>query len=142
MARSRPCVGNWTKRIAGCRSSKSYLMLTSPHGPGDVADLGVSLQNRGCGLFTAQTKYEYPVYGRLSGLSALGWFRSDAANPANGSTDMGTELGQNFTLDFGGGLKADRGAAVLFAGDFYRASPVAPAPSTVYEAYTRVQLEF
>jgi hypothetical protein len=29
---------------------------------------------------------------------------------------------QDFTLDFGGGLKADLGAAVLFSGDFFKAS--------------------
>jgi hypothetical protein len=126
----------------GAQGYWSYLMLTSPHGPNDVKDLGVSLQNRSCGLFTTQAKYEYPVYGPLSALSAIGWFRSDAPNPANGSTDMGTELGQNFTWDFGGGLKADFGAAVLFTGDFYKDSPTAPSPSTLYVAFTRVQLEF
>ena len=81
------------------------MLLTSPHGPSDVKDLGVSLQNRSCGLFTVQAKYEYPVWGRLSGLFACGWFRSDTPNPLNDAVDMGTELAQDFTVDFGGGLK-------------------------------------
>jgi hypothetical protein len=55
---------------------------------------------------------------------------------------MGIELGDNFTLDFGGGLKADLGAAVLFTGDFYKPSAIAPRPDTLYEAFARVQLEF
>jgi hypothetical protein len=120
----------------------SYLMLATPQGYTDVNDLGVSLQNRGFGLVTVQTKYEYPICGRLSGDFAVGWLRSDTPNTANGSTDMGTELGHDFTFDFGGGLKADMGAAVLFTGDFYKLSAASPTPSTLYEAFTRVQLEF
>jgi len=126
----------------GAEGYWSYLMLTSPQGYSDVNDLGVSLQNRGCGLLTVQTKYEYPICGRLSGTLAAGWLRSDTANLASGSTDMGTELGHDFTLDFGGGLKADMGAVVLFTGDFYKAAPNAATPADVYEAFTRLQLEF
>jgi hypothetical protein len=126
----------------GAEGYWSYLMLTSPQGYSDVNDLGVSLQNRGCGLMTVQAKYEYPLFGRLSGTLAAGWLRSDTANPANGSTDMGTELGHDFTLDFGGGLKADMGAVVLFTGDFYKASAAAATPADVYEAFARLQLEF
>jgi hypothetical protein len=117
-------------------------MLVTPQGYTDVNDLGVSLQNRGCGLVTLQTKCDYPILDNLSGTLAVGWLRSDRPNPANGSTDMGTELGNSFTLDFGGGLKADMGAAVLFAGDFYKPSAGASQPATVYEAFTRLQLEF
>ena len=126
----------------GAEGYWSYLMLVTPQGYTDVNDMGVSLQNRGCGLFTVQTKYDYPIFQRLSGTIAVGWLRSDTPNPANGSTDMGTEIGNNFTLDFGGGLKADMGAAVLFTGDFYKPSAGAPPPATLYEAFTRVQLEF
>lgn len=120
----------------------SCLMLVTPQGYTDVNDLGVSLQNRGCGLFTAQAKYEYPILERLAGTIAIGWLRSDTPNPTNGSTDMGTELGNDFTIDFGGGLKADPGAAVLFTGDYYRITPAASPPATLYEAFARVQLEF
>ena len=96
----------------GAEGYWSYLMLVSPQGYSDVNDMGVSLQNRGCGLITVETKYDYPILKRLSGTIAVGWLRSDTPNPANGSTDMGTEIGNDFTLDFGGGLKADMGAAV------------------------------
>lgn len=126
----------------GAEGYWSYLMLVTAQGYTDVNDLGVSLQNRGCGLLTIQTKYDYPIFQRLSGTIAVGWLRSDTPNSANGSTDMGTEIGNNFTLDFGGGLKADMGAAVLFTGDFYKPSTGAPPPATLYEAFTRVQLEF
>ena len=106
-------------------------MLITPQGYSDVNDMGVSLQNRGLGLLTVQTKYDYPIFQRLSGTMAAGWLRSDRPNPANGSTDMGTEVGHDFTLDFGGGLKADMGAAVLFTGDFYKPRPPPrPARST------------
>ncbi len=126
----------------GAEGYWSYLMLAAPQGYTDVNDMGVSLQNRGYGLLTVQTKYDYPIFGRLSGTLAAGWMRSDRPNPANGSTDMGTELGNDFTLDFGGGLKADMGFAVLFTGDFYKATPDAVHPENLYEAFTRLQLEF
>ena len=126
----------------GSQGYWGYLMLTSPHAPSDVNDLGVSLQNRGLGLFTIQTKYDYPIVGRLSGTIAVGWIRSDAPNPVSGSNEMGTELANMFTLDFGGGLTADLGVAVLFTGDFYKASPAAPRPDDLWEAFTRLQLEF
>jgi hypothetical protein len=126
----------------GAQGYWSYLYLTSPNGPADVKDLGVSLQNRGYGLFTIQTKYEYPICHRLSGITAFGYLWADSANVISGSKDIGPELAQQFTFDFGGGLKADFGVAVLFTGDFYRASPVAPEPNTLYEVFCRVQLEF
>ena len=120
----------------------SYLVITSADGPSDVNDLGVSLQNRGLGLFTVQAKYEYPILDRLCGRLAVGWLRSATPNPTSGATEMGTELANVFTMDFGGGLKADIGASVLFTGDFYKTSPGAPRPENLYEAFSRVQLEF
>jgi len=126
----------------GSQGYWSYLVLTSPHGPSDVNDLGVSLQNRGLGLFTVQGKYDYPIYRCLSGTIAVGWFRSEASNPVSGASDMGTELANIFTLDFGGGLKAEMGAGVLFTGEFYKAAPGDPRPDDLYEAFTRLQLEF
>ncbi|MHC4404946.1 MAG: hypothetical protein ACYTG0_35310 [Planctomycetota bacterium] len=126
----------------GSQGYWSYLVLTSPHGPSDVNDLGVGLQNRGLGLATVQGKYDYPIYRRLSGTIAAGWLRSDVANPVSGSSDMGTELANMFALDFGGGLMLDFGASVLFTGDFYKTSPAAPRPDDLWEAFTRAQLEF
>jgi len=126
----------------GAEGYWSYLMLITPQGYTDVNDMGASLQNRGLGLFTLQTKYEYPICQRLSGTLAVGWMRSDRPNPANGSTDMGTEFGHDFTIDFGGGLKADLGAATLLTGDFYKPTAASPTPNTLYEAFARVQLEF
>jgi hypothetical protein len=126
----------------GAQGYWSYLYLTSPNGPADVKDLGVSLQDRGLGLFTVQAKYEYPICGKLSGTSAVGWLRSAVANPTGGSSDIGTELAQMFTYHFGGGLTLDVGASVLFTGDFYRAGPGAPDPHDLWEGFSRLQLEF
>jgi len=131
-----------TRDNFGAQGYWSYLVLTSPHGPSDVNDLGVSLQNRGLGLFTAQAKYDYPIIGRLSGSAAAGWLTADAINPVSGARELGTEMAKVFTFDFGGGLVADFGAAVLFTGDFYRTAPSAPRPNDLWEAFTRVQLEF
>lgn len=131
-----------TRDDFGAEGYWSYLVITSPHGPSDVNDLGVSLQNRGLGLFTVQTKYDYPILQRLRGAIAVGWLRSATPNPTSNAASLGTELANIFTYDFGGGLKADFGASVLFTGDFYKASPWGPRPDTLYEAFGRVQLEF
>jgi hypothetical protein len=126
----------------GSQGYWSYLHLTSPSGSSDVNDLGVSLQNRGLGLITAQAKYDYPLYRKLSGELAAGWLWSDGINPTGDSKNIGGEVCQTFTYDFGGGLKLDTGVAVLLTGDFYRPSPVASTPRALYEVYGRLQLEF
>jgi hypothetical protein len=126
----------------GAQGYWSYLALTSPQGPSDVNDLGVSLQNRGLGLFTAQAAFDYDIYERLASRFAIGWLNSDQPNPTGGSRDMGTELLKMFTFDLGGGLTMDLGAAVLFTGDFYKPSPNAASPDTLWETFSRVQLEF
>jgi len=126
----------------GAQGYWSYLHLTSPNGPGDISDLGVGLQNRGLGLATTQIKYEYPLAQKLIGITAGGWLRSATVNPHSGSTNMGTELMQQFTYDFGGNMKLDIGTAVLFTGNFYRDGLAGPPPSDLYEAFSRLQLEF
>ena len=126
----------------GAQGYWSYLQVTSPNGPGDVADLGVSLQNRGLGLFTVQGKFEYPLTKRLNSSTTAGWLNSAFPNPRNGSRAMGTEIGEMFTYDFGGGLKLDTGAAVLFTGDFYRPAPNVAKADTIWETFARLQLEF
>jgi hypothetical protein len=126
----------------GAQGYWSYLYITSPNGPSDVKDLGVSLQDRGLGLFTMQAKYEYPICHRLSASTAAGWLWSAASNPTSASKQIGPELAQQFTYDFGYGLKADIGAAVLFTGDFYKAAPGLPRPDDLWMVFSRVQLEF
>ena len=68
--------------------------------------------------------------------------RAAATNLNSGGSVIGTELGEMFTYNFGGGLKLDIGAAVLFTGDFYRATPTAANPDNLYEGFARFQLEF
>lgn len=120
----------------------SYLALSSPEPVRDVNDLGVSLQNRGLGLFTVQAKYDYPITSRLTGTFRAGWMNSDARNPTSGSRDMGTELVKMFALDLTGGLTVDFGAAVLFTGNFYKPAANPGHPNTLWEVFSRVQLEF
>ena len=116
--------------------------LTTPNGPDDVNDLGLSLQNRGYGLFTVQAKYEIELSKKLLSTSAVGWMRSAQNNAVSGSSNLGTELAEQFTYDFGGGLHLDFGVSVLFTGDFYAASPTGPSPTNLYEVFTRFQMEF
>jgi hypothetical protein len=126
----------------GSQGYWSYMHILTPNGPDDVNDLGVSLQDRGLGLFTIQAKYEYPLTCKLLSTTAAGWFRSQRANPTSGSSDIGTELSQMFTYNFGGGLTLDTGAAVLFTGNFYRSAPNGPTPDDLFEIFARLQLEF
>ncbi|MFN3484617.1 MAG: hypothetical protein ACK44W_03935, partial [Planctomycetota bacterium] len=83
----------------GAQGYWSYLALTSPHGPSDVNDLGLSVQNRGLGLWTVQAKYEYRWFEYLSTIAAVGWLRAAQNNPANGEKDMGTEIMSAWALD-------------------------------------------
>jgi hypothetical protein len=126
----------------GAQGYWSYTYLTTPNPPSDVKDLGISLQNRGLGLFTLQAKYEYPICKKLTGTSAVGWFRSSSANPTSGSSNIGTELAQMLTYHFGGGLNLDVGAAYLATGDFYKAGPTASSPNDLWMLFSRLQLEF
>jgi hypothetical protein len=126
----------------GAEGYWSYMHITSANGPSDVNDLGVSLQNQGYGLFTPQARYELPLCKKLLSTSSIGWFRTTATNPNSGGSVIGTELAQMFSYDFGGGLTLDVGAAVLFTGDYYRASQTAPDPQNIYEGFARLQLEF
>ncbi len=126
----------------GSQGYWSYLIITSPHGPSDVEDLGVSLQNRGLGLFTLQSKYEMPLTEKLSAVTSAGWLQSAVRNPTSQSSNMGTELVQALRYQFGPGLSSDFGAAAFFTGDFYQTAPGAARPDDLYEAFTRVQLDF
>ena len=56
----------------GSQGYWSYMYLTSPNGPADVNDLGVSLQNRGLGLMTVQAKYDIPLSCKLTSTEAAG----------------------------------------------------------------------
>jgi hypothetical protein len=126
----------------GAQGYWGYLYIAAPNGPSDVKDLGVNLQDRGLGLFTVQTKYEYPICEKLSAIDAAGWLTALNANPTGGGKQIGTELAHMFTCDFGGGLKWDLGAALLFTGDFYRATPTSPKPVDLWMGFSRIQLEF
>jgi hypothetical protein len=126
----------------GAQGYWGYLYILAPNPPSDVKDLGVSLQNRGLGLFTIQGKYVYPIKCKLSGIFAAGWSTADAPNPISGGRVIGPEVANQFVYDFGHGLTIDLGVAMLFTGDFYRAGPTAPAPNDLYMVFSRVQLEF
>jgi hypothetical protein len=126
----------------GAQGYWSYMHITSPAGSSDVNDLGVSLQDRGLGLITVQGKYEYPICPKLTGTASAGWLHSANNNPANGHSNIGTELAQMFTYNFTGGLKLDTGVAYLFTGDFYKQTAASPKPDNLIEVFARLQLEF
>ncbi len=126
----------------GAQGYWGYLYITAPNPPSDVNDLGVSLQNRGLGLFTIQGKYVYPIKGKLSGIFAAGWSTATDPNPISGNRVIGPEVADQIVYDFGHGLTLDLGVSMLFTGDFYRAGPTAPRPHDLYDVFSRVQLEF
>lgn len=124
----------------GSQGYWSYLALSAPHGPSDVKDLGVGLQNRGLGLVTLQAKYSYPVSGPFSGQVAAGALWSAADNPRSGKSYMGTEIANTFTWDLGGGLTWAFGGAYFFTGGFYE-NPATGDPVHLWELFSRFQLE-
>lgn len=126
----------------GAQGYWSLLGLSSPRGPSDVNDLGVSLQNRGLGLFTLQGAFEQRVNDSISAYAALGWLSSAEENPQSESTDMGVELLGEAHWTLSNAMAVDFGAAYLWTGDFYRAEPGDTSPANLYEVYARFQLEF
>ncbi len=119
----------------------SMLGLTSPHGPSDVQDLGVSLQNRSLGLTTVQASLEVSVGESTGVYLAVGWLRS-TENNANGEDDMGVEVLVECRHKLGEGLGLEVGAAYLDTGDFYKVNAGDPDPDDLFEVFARVQLEF
>jgi hypothetical protein len=126
----------------GSQGYWSYLALTSPHGPSDVQDLGVGLQNRGLGLLTLQAKYDFPISNKLNGMVAAGLLKATENNPANGEKDMGTEVVAALNIDLAKSLHLNIGTAYLSTGDFYKENALSPDPDNLWEIFTRFQLEF
>ena len=126
----------------GAQGYWSLLGLSTPRGPSDVNDLGVSLQNRGLGLFTLQGSFEQRLNSAISTYAALGWLSSAENNPVSDSSDMGVELLGEARWTLAPTMAVDFGAAYLWTGDFYRAEPGDASPANLYEVYARFQLEF
>lgn len=125
----------------GAPGNWSYLQITIPTAPGDVNDPGVSLQNRGLGLFTVQAAFDYSPGTRLRANLAAGWLNAAVRNPQSGSRETATEQVNTFTHDFGGGLEAEVGATDHWRGDFCEPSPMATRPVLLWEAFSHVPLE-
>lgn len=125
----------------GAQAYWSLLGITSPRGPSDVNDLGIGIQNGGLGLLTLQAGYEQPLADRWTGILAAGWLRSDAPNPASGSTAMGTELVAEARWQVGPFMALEIGAGLLLTGDFFRTAG-GEKPASLHELYTRWQLQF
>lgn len=126
----------------GAQSYWSLLGLSSPRGPSDVNDLGVSVQNRGAGLLTFQGAVEQRLTDAASLYVALGWLSSAESNPTNDASDMGLELLGEAHWSLTGGMGVDVGASYLWTGEFYRAERSGGSPANLYEVYARFQLEF
>ena|GEM_PF-2130282 len=126
----------------GAASYWGYLSITSPHGPSDINDLGVSSQNRGLGLNTLQGKLDVSFNRKLAGTLAAGWLTADKTNPANGGKEIGTEGRAELAWTLGKGFEIQSGIAHLWTGSFYKTGPTAGDPENLYQLYTRTQLEF
>lgn len=126
----------------GAQGYWSYLALTSPHGPSDVDDLGVGLQNRGLGLFTVQGSVEHRLNACFSLYASAGWLQSAEENPLSRERAMGFELMTEARWKLGKYLTFDLGGAYLFTGDFYRNGPAGPDPDDLFSVFARLQLEF
>ncbi|RMH04292.1 MAG: hypothetical protein D6702_03550 [Planctomycetota bacterium] len=125
----------------GAQGYWSYLVVTSPHGPSDVADLGIGLQNRGMGLITVQARWNAPLGRNWSSSLAAGWLRAAADSPLVVGPDIGVEIADTLRWDLGAGLALEFGAGYLFSGDFFRI-PGGGSPDDLWEFFSRFQLEF
>ncbi|RME78690.1 MAG: hypothetical protein D6785_11890 [Planctomycetota bacterium] len=126
----------------GSQGYWSFLGLTSPWGPSDVKDLGVSLQNQGLGLLTIQASYEKGLTSFLTGYLGLGWLQSASPNPNNDKKDMGLEVFLELTWTINKIVNFKTGFSYFMTGDFYKASTGVGNPDDLYEAYFRMQIEF
>ena len=124
----------------GAQGYWSWLVVSSPNGPSDVADLGLGLQNQGAGLLTLQARYRQPLGSSVEAALAAGWLRA-AADLPSGSADLGFETAGSLGFDLGGGLRLEVAAGWLFAGDGLAATG-GPAPGDLWEVSARLQLEF
>lgn len=91
---------------------------------------------------TLQAGCEHPLADRWTAFFAAGWLRSDAPRPQNGSTAIGAELLAEARWRMGSMMALEVGASALLAGDYFKPGPAAPPPGTLYELYSRWQLEF
>ena len=126
----------------GAESYWGYLSITSPHGPSDLFDLGVSPQNRSLGLNTVQAKLDTRLSKNLGTTLAVGYLKSDATNPANGGNVIGTEIRGEVLWRLGRYIVMQTGAAALKTGNFYKVSATSDDPANLYQIYSRTQMEF
>ena len=123
----------------------SYVGLFTPRGSSDTNNLRASLRNRdqnglGRGLTTVQARLSYPLRDDLSVYAAAGVFQA-SADDGNGK-GMGTEvmaegkymISKNLGIEFGGAFAA--------LGDFYEKSGSGNSPDSLYELFSRLQVEF
>jgi len=94
------------------------------------------------GLLTLQAGYEQPLASLWTGYLAAGWLRSDAPNPASGSTAIGTELVAEVRRRMGPLMALEFGGPLPLTGDFFRVDAATARPATLYEVYSCWQLAF
>jgi hypothetical protein len=125
----------------GAQGYWSNLAITSPRGSTDNNDLGVSVQNRGLGLYTLQGSYDQPLTEHLRGNLAAGWLRAAEESTTREGTSIGLEVAAELQWRPAGSMVVQVGAAQLFTGDFYEA-PGSGSPDDLQAFYVRMQLEF
>ena len=119
----------------GAQGYWSLLGASSPRGPSDLFDLGVSLQNQGRGLASAQAGYDGDL-GKLVSIYA-------ATGVVTSSTALGNAMGEILaegTVHLFPSMNLSVGLDVLGSNDFFAVGG-ADANGAFYEAYSRFQLE-
>lgn len=125
----------------GSQGYWGYLPITSPHGPSDVNDLGISLQNQGLGLLTMQGAWAQPITGHLDSVVAMGYLASAEKNPMSGHRDLGSEVALMMNWKPRPMVGIQFGIAYLFAGGFFD-GPGGGSSDDLREIFLRMQLEF
>lgn len=136
--------GNGFQTIEGILSTGGYWAYTyifTPHGPSDVNDFGLEAGNRGYGLTTIQGKVDIPVTKKVSLQLVGGWFKSNKSMAASGR-DLGTEVGGQLAVNLGKSMNLEVGGAWASLGEAGRIEYNSSSKDSVYEAFSRLQLEF
>jgi hypothetical protein len=120
-------------QIIGTNGFWGFTHIFLPNGPSDINDLGLEIGNRGAGLASVQTKFDFPILEeKLDGQLFAGWFY--ASQSRNNSQNMGIEAGGLVAYSIIKYLKVEFGASYSRMGKFYGDNP-----DDLFELFSRIQ---
>lgn len=132
--------------ILGTAGYWGYTYIFSPHGPSDVNDFGLEVGNRGFGLITLQLKADIPLSEKVALQGVAGWFAATedmpTLVPGKFDDDLGTEFGAQLTINLGKYMNLEVGGGIADLGDAAQANYQGNNEDSVYEIFSRLQLEF